>query len=50
MYFSQRLMDLFLKDEIEAQRILVQNITYEMLEPYIKEYLALKSVCQLLKK
>lgn len=49
MYFSQRLMELFLKEKIEAQRYYVQTITYEMLELYIKEFLTLKSVSQLLK-
>jgi len=50
MYFSQRLITLFLKDEIEAKRNFVQAITYNMLEYLLRMYGSQRSVSKIINK
>lgn len=48
LFFSERLVNLFLNDKIESQRNYVKAIISEMLSSYVLEFLSLKSIKKLL--
>lgn len=48
LFFSERLVNLFLNDKIESQRNYVKAIICEMLSFYVLEFLSLKSIKKLL--